>query len=137
MMHDDLIADSRFGGHVEGVEQLRQRNRGRALLTGVIVGAGVGDHQGVGGRADRIEEQLAILGADVALPRHRMAGQRIITVDGADPGKDGVVQADQAHHPVRHRTHRHHGAHRQRAGAEVGPGGPTGEVLMQQRIHIR
>ena len=56
MMHDDLIADGRFGGHVESVEQLRQRDRGRALLTGVIVGAGVGDHQGVGGRADRVEQ---------------------------------------------------------------------------------
>ena len=34
-----------------------------------------------------------------------------------------VVQAEQAHHPVRHGPHRHHGADGQRSGAEVGPGG--------------
>ncbi len=115
-------------GGVEGVEQFGQRYRGRARLTGVLVGAGVGDHQRLGRRADRVEQQLAVLGADVALTGHRFAGQHVVAVDHADPREDVVVEADQAHHPVRHRAHRHHGAHRQRAGAEVGPGGPAGQV---------
>ena len=97
---------------------------GGRVLAGVLVGAGVGDDQLLGGRADRVEQQLPVLGTDVALAGHRVAGQHVVAVDDAQPREHAVVEADQADHPVRHRPHRHHRAHRQRAGAEVGPGRP-------------
>ena len=123
-------------GPVEGVEQFGQRHRGRALLAGVLVGAGVGDDQLLGGRADGVEQQLPVLGADVALTGHRVAGQHVVAVDHAEPREHAVVEADQADHPVRHRPHRHHRADRQRSGAEVGAGRASGQVALQQRADV-
>ena len=54
-------------------------------VTGVLVGAGVGDHQRFGGRADRIEQQLPVLGTDVALAGHRLAGQDVVAVGQSMP----------------------------------------------------
>ena len=130
------VADLVRRRHVEGVEQLGQRHRGRSVLAGVFVGAGVGDHQLLGGRADGVEQQLPVLGADVALAGHRVAGQHVVAVDDAEPREHPVVEPDQAHHPVRHRPHRHHRAHRQRAGAEVGAGRASGQVAFQQRADV-
>ena len=75
---------------------------------------------------------MPVLGTDVALTGHRVAGQHVVTVDDAEAGEHPVVEADQADHPVRHRAHRHHRAHRQRAGAEVGPRRAPGEVPVEQ-----
>ena len=116
------VAHVLSGGDVERVEQLGERHRGRSVLAGVLVGAGVGDDELLGGRADRVEQQLPVLGTDVAFTGHRVAGQHVVAVDDAEPREHAVVEADQAHHPVRHRPHRHHRAHRQRAGAEVRAG---------------
>ena len=123
-------------GDVERVQQLGERDGRRPVLARVLVGAGVGDDELLGGRADRVEQQLPVLGADVAFTGHRVAGQHVVAVDDAQPREHAVVEADQAHHPVRHRAHRHHRAHRQRAGAEVGPGRPAGEVAAEQRANI-
>ena len=120
------------GGHVKGVEQFVQRHRGRAGLARVLIGAGVGDDQLLGGRADGVEQQLPVLGTDVAFTGHRVAGQHVVAVDDAEAREHAVVEADQADHPVRHRAHRHHRAHGQRAGAEVGPGRAAGQVLVEQ-----
>src|SRR5581483_8689325 len=60
----------------------------------------------------------------------------VVAVDHTDTREDTVVEADQAHHPVRHRTHRHHRADRERASAEVGAGGTAGEVSLQERLAI-
>ena len=136
MPDNDAAADLVGRCHVEGVQQFGQRHRGRTWLTGVLVGTGVGDHQFLGGRTDRVEQQLPVLGADVALAGHRVAGQRVVAVDDPEPREHPVVQADQAHHAVRHRTHRHHRAHRQRAGAEVGAGRAPGEVPVEQGADI-
>ena len=137
MMHDDPLADAFRRRGVQSVEQLRHRHRGRSWLAGVGVGAGVGDHQLLGGRPDRVEQQLPVLGAAVALTGHRVARQHVVTVDHAVPRIDPVVEPDQAHHPVRHRPHRHHRAHRERAGAEVRPGRSAREVPIEQRLDVR
>ena len=75
-----------LGGAVEGVEQLAKRYGGRPLLAGVLVGAGVGDHQRLGRGADRVEQQLPVLAADVALAGHRVAGQHVVAVDEPSRG---------------------------------------------------
>ena len=125
-----------LGGQVQGVEEFGQRHCGWARLPGELVGPGVGDHQGLGGRAHRVQQQLTVLGADVAFPGARFPGQRIVAVDHADPREHGVVQPGQAHHPVRHRAHRHHRADRQGPGPEVGPGGPARQLPAQQLLHV-
>ena len=132
MPDDDGVADLVRRRHVEGVEQLGQRHRGRSLLAGVFVGAGVGDHELLAGCADGVEQQLPVLGTNVALAGHRVAGEHVVAVDNAEPREHAVVQPDQADHPVRHRAHRHHRADRQRSGAEVGAGRASGQVAFQQ-----
>ena len=136
MMHDDALAHALRRRRVQGVEQLGQRHRGGTGLTGVGVGAGVGDHQLLGGRPDRVEEQLPVLGAGVALPGHGIAGQHVVAVGDALPREHAVVETDEAHHPMRHRPHRHHRAHRQRAGAEVRARRPPREMAIEQRLHV-
>ena len=132
MIGHDTVPD-RFGrGPIQRVEQLLHRDGGRPVLTGVLVGAGVGDDQGVGGRADGIEQQLPVLRTDVAFTRERTTGQDVVAVGDVGARKHAVVEADQAHHAVWHRAHRDHGAHRQRAGAEVGAGGTAGQLPLQQ-----
>ena len=75
----------------------------------------------LGRGADGVEEQLAVLAADVALPDARVAGQHVVAVVDAGPREGAVVEPEQADHPVRHRAHRHERGHGQRAGAEVRP----------------
>ena len=133
---DDLLADRLWCGGVERVEQLQQRNRRGPVMPGVLVGAGVGDDERLGGRADGVEQQLAVLGADVALTGQRFTGQGVVTVDGLKAGEHAVVESDQTHHPVRNGPHRHHGADGERPGAEVGAGGPAREVAGQHRADI-
>ena len=131
MFDDDRVAHLVRCRQVEGVEEFGQRYRGRPFLAGVLVGAGVGDDELLRRGADRVEQQLPVLGPDVALAGHRIAGQHVVTVDDAESREDAVVEADEADHPVRHRTHRHHRAHRQGAGAEVGASRPPREVAVQ------
>ena len=132
MPDDDGVADLVRRRHVEGVEQFGQRHRGRSLLAGVFVGAGVGDHELLAGCADGVEQQLPVLGTNVALAGHRVAGEHVVAVDNAEPREHAVVEPDQADHPMRHRAHRHHRADRQRSGAEVGAGRASGQVAFQQ-----
>ncbi len=123
-------------GGVEGVEQLAEGYGRRPRLTRRLVGAGVGDHEVLGRRDDRVEHQLAVLAARVALAGDGPAGEHVVTVDRPGAREDAVVEAEQAHHAVRHRPHRHQRRDGQRAGAEVGPGGPAGEALAHQRADV-
>ena len=136
-MGDDVLAYRRFRRLVQRVEQLGQRHCGRLWMAGVLVGAGVGDHQRLAGRAYRVEQQLPVFRTDVALAGHWAAGKRVVSVDDVYPGKDPVIEADQTDHPVRNRPHRHHRADRERAGTEVGSGGSPGQMPGQQGAHVR
>ena len=123
-------------GGVEGVEQLAERYGGRPRLARRLVGAGVGDDEVLGRRDDRVEHQLAVLAARVALAGERAAGEHVVAVDRAGAREDAVVETEQADHAVRDRAHRHQGGHGQRAGAEVGAGRATGEALPHQRAYV-
>ena len=136
MPDDDAVADGVGGGPVQRVEQLHERNGGRAVGAAVLVGAGIGDHQPLGRRTDRVEQQLAVLGTRIAFAGQRIAGQHVVTIDDTGAREHAVVEADQAHHPVRHGAHRHHRAHRERAGAEVGPGRASAQLALQQGPHV-
>ena len=115
----DVVSHRRSTGAVDRIEQFAQRNCGRFGGARVLPVAGVGDDQFVGGGGDGVEEELAVLGAQIAFPGHGVSCQHVVTVDAGDPRKHRVVQADQAHHAMRNRTHRCHGAHGQGAGSEV------------------
>jgi hypothetical protein len=133
---EDLLAARRPGAGGDRVEQLAQRHRGRATGPGALVGAGVHDDQVLGGRADRVEQQLAVLAARVALADQGIAGQQVVAVGHAGPRERAVVQPEQAHHPVRDRAHRHQGGHGEAAGAEVRPAGPPAQPLVEQPAHV-
>ena len=140
MVGGDGVADPaavrRGGGAVESVEQLAERDGRRHGCARTFVGAGVGDDQVVLGRADGVEQQLAVLAARVALADPGVAGQHIVAVVAALPGEDAVVETEQAHDAVRHRAHRHQGADGEGAGAEAGPGGPAGQAAREERADV-
>ena len=60
-------------GDVDRVEDLAEGHGGRPDRPGVLVRPGVGDDEGLGGREHGVEQQLAVLAADVALAGHRVA----------------------------------------------------------------
>jgi hypothetical protein len=133
---EDRVEHGRRGGAVGGVEQLAERDRGRPPGAGVLVGAGEGDHEVLGRRHDRVEQQLAVLTAAVALPGLRTAGEHVVTVDDAGAREDAVIEAEQADHAVRHGAHRHHRADREGAGAEVGASGPAREAAAEEGAYV-
>ena len=59
---------------VERVEQLAERHRRRTDRPGPLVGAGVGDHQMLGRGEHRVEHELSVLAARVALAHRRDRG---------------------------------------------------------------
>ena len=132
----ECVLASAGHGVVEGVEQLAERYGGWAQLTGRLVGPAVGDHQLLARGQDRVEHQLPVLAAQVALAGERGAREHVVAVDRGGAREDTVVQSEQADHAVRHRPHRHHRADGQRAGAEVGPGRLPGEALGHQRAYV-
>src|SRR5690606_20260653 len=72
-----LVERLRPGRGGDGVEQLPERHRGRAAGAGALVGARVHHDQVLGGGADRVEEQLAVLAARVALADQGVAGEQV------------------------------------------------------------
>ena len=129
---EDGVDHGRRGRAVGGVEQLPERYGGWSPRAGVLVGAGVGDHEVLGGGHHRVEQQLAVLAATVALARLRPPGQHVVTVGDSGPREDAVVEPEQADDAVRHRAHRDHRADGEGAGAEVGAGGPAGQPAGEQ-----
>ena len=106
VLDEHLVTDpgARLGSGdsgVQGVEKFHERNSRGALLTRVFVGSRVRDHQLVGGRTYRVEQKLAVFGSDVTLAGHRLAGQHVVAVRGSESREHGVVEAHEAHDPVR------------------------------------
>ncbi len=106
---------------------------GRPPGAGALVGAGVHHDEVLGGRADRVEQQLAVLAARVALADERVAGEQVVAVGHARAGEHAVVEPEQADHAVRHRPHRHQRGDGEGAGAEVGPGRAAAQPVGEQR----
>ncbi len=88
------------------------------------------------GRADGVEQQLAVFAARVALADPRVAGEHVVAVAGALPGEDAVVEAEQADDAVGDRAHGYEGADGQRAGAEACSGGTAGEDAVEQGVYV-
>jgi hypothetical protein len=86
------------------------------------------------GSEDRVEQQLTVLAARVALAEAGVAGEDVVAIGARVAGERTVIEAEQADDAMRHRTHRHHRAHREVAGAEVRAGGAAGEPVGEQRV---
>jgi hypothetical protein len=123
-------------GGVDGVQQLAHRNRGGPQRVGALVIAAEGDDQPLGGGQQRVEQQLTVLAARVALAQVRVLQHEIVAVARGLARERAVVEPEQAHDAVRHRAHRLKGAHGQVTGAEVRPGGAPRQAVGQERAHL-
>ncbi|SHW47066.1 Uncharacterised protein [Mycobacteroides abscessus subsp. abscessus] len=132
----DPITDRLRRGDVQRVQQLGQRYGGGTRLSRVLVGSGIGEYQGFGSGADRVQKQLSIFGTDIAFTGHRVASQGVVSVDGAEPREHAVVEPDETDDPMRDRPHGHHGADREGAGAKVGARGAARQVAIQECANI-
>jgi hypothetical protein len=122
---------------VHGVQQLTDGYRRGSLRTGALVRAGVQDDQMVSSRHERVEEQLTVLSATVTLADQGLAEEEVIAVTRRPTRERPVVHAEKTDHPVWHRPHRNHGAHRQMTGAEAGSGRAALQSTGQERTHVR
>jgi hypothetical protein len=130
MAHDDRrSADDA----IDHVEQLSDRNGGGALGVRALVVAGVGDDQSVRRGHQRVEQDLAVLGARVTVADVWVAEEEVVAVAGRVARKDGVVEAEQADDPMRDAAHRVQRAHRQMPGPEVRAGRAAGQADLEQR----
>ncbi len=101
-----------------------------------LVGAGEGDDQPLPGGQQRVEQQLAVLAARIALADQRPGEQQVVAVARRLARERPVVEPEQADDPVGHRAHRVHRADGEVAGAEVRPGRAAGEPLAEQRAEL-
>ena len=125
------------GGPVDHVEQLAERHGRRAGRVRALVAAGVGDDEVIGRGEHGVEQQLAVLAAGIAVAHARSPLDDVVAVRRGPAGEHPVVEAEEADDAVRHRAHRHEGAHREVAGAEVRPGRPAPEAVGEQRLGSR
>ena len=121
---------------VDGVEQLGDRDRRRPDPVGALVAAAVGDDQVPGGCEQGVEQQLAVLGAGVAVADLGRGEEQVVTVGFGVAGEGPVVETDQRDHPVRDRPHGHKGADGQVTGAEIGSGGTALEPMGEQVAYL-
>ncbi len=140
VVHDDLLARpaAALAGHdrVDRVEDFTHGYGGQPDSVRPSIGSGVEDHQVLPGREHGVEQQLPVLGTWVALTDARVAAENVVAIDAGAARELAVVQAEQADHAVRHRTHRHHGAHGQVPGPEVRPGGSARQPLGEQGMDV-
>jgi hypothetical protein len=101
-----------------------------------LVMSGVRDDQALARSEKRVEEQLAVFAADVAVADSRILEREVVTVTLDMPGKAAVVQSEKTDNLVRDGAHRDESAHREVAGSEIGAGGLTLEPLVQDRSHV-
>ena len=87
------------------------------------------------GRADGVEEQLAVFAAHIAFASDGMAGEGIITVDGPRAGKSRR-RARGARRRGAAPAHRDHRADGEAAGPEVGAGQAALGAISEQRADV-
>ena len=136
---DDAVAGPvLLGGDraVDDLEQLSDRDRRRPRQVGALVVAGVGDDQPLAGRHQRVEQELAVLGAGVALADVRVLEHQVVAVARRLARERAVVEAEQAHDAVRHRPHRDQRADGQVAGAEVRARRASAQAVGEQRADL-
>ena len=136
---DTLMRGAVLGAHrgVDGIQQLADGDGRRAGGVGALVVAAVGDDQALGGRQQRVEQQLAVLAARVAVAQLGVLEHQVVTIARGLAREGAVVETEQADHPVGHRAHRLQRADGEVAGAEVGPSGAALQAAGQKRPHLR
>ena len=135
MADEDAVAGAPLGHlhrAVDGVEELTHRDRGGARRVRALVVAGEGHDQAVAGGEQGVEQELAVLGARVALAHVGVGEHEVVAIARGAAGEALVVEPEQADDAVRHRAHRHERADGQVAGAEVGPGRAPLQALGQE-----
>ncbi len=94
--HHDGVAGAPGGrSHrvVDDVEQLADGHGGRAVEVGALVTARVGDDEVVARRQQRVEEELAILAAHIAVAHPWGARRQIVAVALHVAGEAAVIEA--------------------------------------------
>ena len=121
--HDGVAGAARRGPHgvLHHVEQLPDGNGRRSAEIGSLVTTRVRDDEMVLSRQQRVEQELPILAAGVAVADPLVAGGQVVAVALDVAREAAVVQPEQAHHPVRDGAHGHERADGQVARAEVRP----------------
>ena len=145
MVDDDPPAGRHVAGRVVGkadgavddIEQLTDRDGRGALGVGPLVASAVGDDQVALGGQQRVEQQLAVLAAGIAVTDPGVGGDEVVVVDVDLAGEHAVVEAEEADDPVGDRPHGHQRAHGEVPGAEVGPGRAAPQAVGQQRADLR
>ncbi len=94
------------------------------------------DDEAVGGRQERVEEQLAVLGPGIAITDERVAGAESSPSAGRCPGNAPSSSPSTQTTRCGHGPHRHQRAHGDGAGAEVGAGREPTEPVGEQRPHL-
>src|ERR1700742_4728414 len=110
---DPVLEGSRL---LDRVQQLADGDRGWAARVRALVAARVGDQQPFAGGHQRIEQELAVLGARVALTDPRVIEQQVVAVTRSLARERVVVEPEQADDPMRYRAHRLERADGQMAG---------------------
>ena len=116
-------------GAIDHIQQLAERDGGRANGVGALVAAAVRDQQVVGRGQQGIEQELPVLVAGIAVADSRGSLDDVVPVRGRATRERAVVEAEETDDPVGHRAHRHESAHRQVPRAEVRPGRPPPQTV--------
>ena len=127
---------ARGGGRARPRRAARRPGRRAGGEVRALVVAGVGDDQPVGRGHQRVEQQLAVLGARVALADVRVGEHQVVAVARRLARERAVVEPEQADDAVRDRAHRHERADRQVAGAEVRARRAALQALGEQRADL-
>ena len=123
-------------GAIDDVEQLAERDRRRPPQVRPLVPGRVRDHQVVGRGQHRVEQQLAVLAAGVAIADVRIEEEQVVAVARRLPGEDAVVESHQADDAMRHRPHRDERADREVPGAEARPRRSAAQPVGEQRADL-
>jgi hypothetical protein len=124
-------------GAVDDVEQLADGDGRGPFGVGPLVTPAVGDDQVALGGQERVEEELSVLAAGVAVADAGIGRHEVVVVDVDLAGEHAVVEPEEADDPVGDRPHRDQGADREMPGAEVGPGRVAPQPVGQQGADLR
>jgi hypothetical protein len=138
---DDEVASSghpvaRANRAVDDVEQFADGNSRGASEVAALVAAGIGDDEAIGRSQECVEEELAILGASIAVAEVGIGGDEVVAVSFDVAREDAVVETEETHDSVRHRAHWDEGANGEVPGAKVRSRRATAEPIAQKTADV-
>ena len=142
MLDDQRGACGRGAGEVlaaEHVEQFGDQGGGLARLAGAQVAADPGQVQGVIGRGQQLQEQVAVVVAHRAVAEAALVAQVVLeptdAVGGFAAREGGVVEAEHRDHAERDCAQRHHAAEADAAAQEALLRVRLGEAFGEEGAH--